>query len=662
MENIKQQAINSLRILTLDAVEKAKSGHPGLPFGQAPTTYELWAHHMQHNPKNPNWINRDRFILSAGHGSMLLYSLLHLFEYGLDIEEIKNFRQWGSKTAGHPEAGHTVGVEVTTGPLGAGVSMAVGEALAQAHLAAKFNQPGYEIINHYTYALVGEGCLMEGVAAEALSLAGTLNLDKLIVLYDSNKITIEGHTDIAFRENIHQRMKSYGFNTFVVEDGNNLEEIGKAIEAAKADHSAPSFVEIKTVIGYGMPTQGTSKAHSDAMGAEKAAQTRVNLGWDNTNLFEIPQEVYDHYHQLVLNLEQQEVAWNELKAKYDQQYPQLAAKLAQFYADPSKVVKELMDDEEFWKLGGDKPQATRNVSGLVINYVKDKFENMIGGSADLAPSNKTYMNEAGDFSAEDRTGRNLHFGVRENGMAAVANGIAAHGGFKTYVATFFSFADYMKPMMRLSSLMNQPVVYVLTHDSIGVGEDGPTHQPIEQLSMLRAQPNMHVFRPADSRETVAAWLSALSQTKTPTALALSRQNLEPLALSGKEALKGGYLVVKNADTPDVVLMASGSEVKVMVDAAQALLDQGVKANVLSMPCLELFDEQSAEYKESVLPKSVKVRVAMEAGATMAWYRYVGLDGAVLGLDHFGASSPADRLFVEFGLTSERVVKVVKELL
>lgn len=660
-QTVEQKTINSIRILSLDAVETAKSGHPGLPFGAAPTAYALFSQLLKHNPKNPDWHNRDRFVLSAGHGSMLYYSLLHLFEYGLDLEELKRFRQWNSKTPGHPENTHTKGIEVTTGPLGAGVSMAVGLAMAEAHLAARFNKDGYNVVDHHTYALVGEGCLMEGVSAEALSLAGTLNLDKLIVLYDSNKITIEGHTDIAFREDIHGRMKSYGFNTFVVEDGNNVEEILSVISKAKADTSAPSFVEIKTVIGYGMPTQGTSKAHSDPMGQEKANQTRENLGWDNFNLFEVPAEVYSHTHSIVETLGEEEAKWNELFKSYQTAYPELAQEYTSFFSEQKELVNGLLEDEALWSLGRDKAQASRNISGLVLNHLKDTFGNLFGGSADLAPSNKTALEGKGDFSAEDYTGRNIHFGVRENGMAAIANGIAAHKGLRPYVATFFAFADYMKPMMRLSSIMQVPVIYVLTHDSIGVGEDGPTHQPIEQLTMLRAQPNMHVFRPADATETVAAWVSALSQTQTPTTLALTRQNLPVLENSSKEALKGGYVIEKASDTPKAILLASGSEVSVVVEAAKELNDLGIETNVVSMPCFELFEKQSKEYKESVLPSEVRLRVALEAGATLSFDRYVGLDGAVIGLDHYGASAPADILFKEFGLTKEAVVNKVKEL-
>ena len=659
MTTMKQKAINSLRILALDAIETAKSGHPGLPFSGAPMAYELFSHHLKHSPSHPEWINRDRFVLSAGHGSMLMYSLLHLFGYGLELDELKQFRQLHSKTPGHPEYGHTVGVETTTGPLGAGVATAVGMAMAEAYLAKKFNKENIELIDHHTYSLVGDGCLMEGVSAEALSLAGTLNLHKFIVLYESNNITIEGNTDIAFRENVQARMKAYGFNTWTVEDGNDLEAICKALSEAKADTSAPSFIEVKTIIGYGMPTQGTSKAHSDPMGAEKALQTRRNLSWDNETLFEVDQDVYDHYAALKQQLDQNYTDWIELLKQYEQQYPQDKVLLDQFYNEA--IADQLIDDQDFWAIGKDQKMATRVASHKVLNYVKDKVVNLIGGSADLAPSNKTYLDGEGDFTTDDHGGRNLHFGVRENGMGAIMNGLAVHGGLRVYGATFFVFTDYLKPMMRLASLMNLPVTYVMTHDSIGVGEDGPTHQPIEQLSMFRAQPNTVVYRPADITETIAGWYVALTSRTTPTVLALSRQDLPALPGSSKEALKGGYVVSKLSDQPQGVLLASGSEVELAIKAQEALQQEGVLVNVVSMPSMELFLQQPKEYQCSVLPCSVKKRVAIEAGATQSWYQFVGLDGAVIGLDRFGASGPANQVFAELGFTVENVVETFKNL-
>lgn len=654
---IQQKAINSIRVLSVDAVEKAKSGHPGLPLGAAPMAYELFSNHMRHNPNNPNWNNRDRFVLSAGHGSMLMYSMLHLFGYGLTLDDLKEFRQWNSKTPGHPEYGHTVGIETTTGPLGAGVATAVGMAMAEAHLAATFNKEGFPVVDHYSYALVGDGCLMEGVASEAMSLAGSIGLDKLIVLYDSNKITIEGSTDIAFRENVRQRMEAYGYQTLVVEDGNNLEAIAKAIEEAKANKDKPSFIEIKTVIGYGTPLAGTSKAHSDPMGEEKVKAFRETIGWESFEPFEIDDEVYHHFDDMKPKFQRYEDQWDELFANYRQAYPELAKQYEIYHSKELPV--DLVNDEAFWNYG-DKPQATRNVSGVILNYLKNKIPNLFGGSADLAPSNKTEMTDMGWFSKENYRGKNIHFGVRENGMAAITNGIVLHGGLRGYCATFFVFTDYMKPMMRLASLMEIPTVFVMTHDSIGVGEDGPTHEPIEQLSMLRAQPNMTVFRPADAKETAAGWLVALTQPKTPITLALSRQNLEQLDGSGPIAMKGGY-VLKEHEKAQGILMASGSEVGLAIHTAKLLEEEGILVNVVSMPSLELFDSQPSDYKTKVLPKHLKKRLAIEAGATQSWYKYVGLDGKVFGIDRFGASAPGDRIFEEYGFTTENLAEIFKSL-
>lgn len=658
MEQIVNKAINSIRILSLDAVEQAKSGHPGLPLGAAPMAYELWAHHLKHNPRNANFRNRDRFVLSAGHGSMLLYSLLHLYGYNLSLDELKNFRQWDSLTPGHPEYRHTEGIETTTGPLGAGVSTAVGMAVAEAHLAAVFNRENYPIVDHYTYALVSDGDLMEGVSAEALSFAGTQKLNKLILLFDSNKITIEGSTDLAFQENVTKRMEAYGFKTLVVNDGNDLNAISDAINQAKENHEGPTFIEIKTQIGYGSPLVGTNKAHSDPMGAEKVAQTRETLGWENSNPFEVDQDVYDHFHTLALNGQRHEQKWNELFTAYKKEYPELAEKFERFYSDELPV--DFYNDDEYWN-HGDAAQATRNISGKVLNYVADKIENLIGGSADLAPSNKTNLDKYQSFNPETRDGRNLHFGVREHGMAAIANGMTLHGGLKAYCATFFVFTDFMKPMMRLASLMRIPTTFVMTHDSIGVGEDGPTHQPIEQLSMLRAQPNMIVYRPADATETAAGWLVALTSKETPVTFALSRQNLDQLPGSSKDAMKGGYIVSRAEGDVQGLLIATGSEVSLAIEAQKLLAEEGVHVNVVSMPSQELFDQQDEAYRESVLPKELRKRVAVEAGSTQSWFKYVGLDGDVIGMESFGASAPASRVFKEFGFTAENIVSRFKKL-
>ncbi len=659
MNAIENLAVNSIRILSADAIQKANSGHPGLPLGCAAAAYELWAHHMNHNPANPSWANRDRFILSGGHGSMLLYSLLHLFGYGLTKEDLMNFRQLGSLTPGHPEYGHTVGVEATTGPLGAGMGMAVGMAIAEKHLASVFNKENYPVVDHYTFVLGGDGCMMEGISSEAFSLAGTLGLGKLIVLYDSNQISIEGSTDIAFRENVQERMKAFGFQTITVEDGNNISAIGMAIEAAKAETERPSFITIKTQIGYGCPAkQGKASAHGEPLGEENVKALRENLGWPYEEPFFVPQEVYEHYSRLAEEKAEAEAAWNVMFAAYCGEYPEMEALWDQYHSAPEK--EELLNDASLW-MPNEKAEATRSLSGKMINLLKDKLPNLIGGSADLAPSNKTAMKDAGDFSAEDPSGRNLHFGVRELAMAAIGNGIMLHGGLRAYVATFFVFSDYVKPMARLSALMGMPLTYVLTHDSIGVGEDGPTHEPIEQLAMLRAMPNFHVFRPCDATETSAAWLAAVTSEKTPTALVLSRQNLNPIPGSSKEALKGGYVIDDCEGTPEAILIASGSEVDLAVKAKAELAAEGMKVRVVSMPCMDVFEEQSDEYKESVLPKAVRKRVAIEALSGFGWGKYVGLDGGYVTMNGFGASGPAGKLFEKFGFTVENVVKTVKAL-
>ncbi len=659
MNAIDNLAVNSIRVLSADAIQKANSGHPGLPLGSAPAAYELWANHMNHNPANPSWVNRDRFILSGGHGSMLLYSLLHLFGYGLRKEDIMNFRQVGSLTPGHPEYGHTVGVEATTGPLGAGMGMAVGMALAEKHLASIFNKDNYPVVDHHTYVLGGDGCMMEGISSEAFSLAGTWGLGKLIVLYDSNKISIEGSTDIAFRENVEERMRAFGFQTITVEDGTNTDAIGLAIEAAKAETERPSFITIKTEIGYGCPAkQGKASAHGEPLGADNVKAMRENLNWPYEEPFFVPEEVYEHFAGLAREKADVEAAWSVMFAAYCEEYPEMEALWEKYHAGVDE--EALLNNETFW-LGKEKPEATRSLSGKMLGLLKDEMPNLIGGSADLGPSNKTEMKGAGDFSAETPEGRNLHFGVRELAMAAIGNGIMLHGGLRAYVATFFVFSDYVKPMARLSALMNIPLTYVFTHDSIGVGEDGPTHEPIEQLAMLRAMPNLRVFRPCDATETSAAWLTAAASKKNPTALVLTRQNLNPVAGSSKEALKGGYVIDDCDGTPEVILIASGSEVDLAVKAKAELETEGRKVRVVSMPCMELFEEQSAEYRESVLPKAVRKRVVVEALSDFGWGKYVGLDGAYVTMKGFGASGPAGKLFEKFGFTVENVVNTVKVL-
>ncbi|AQR94856.1 transketolase [Clostridium saccharoperbutylacetonicum] len=653
-------SINAIRVLSADAIEKSKSGHPGLPLGSATMAFTLWTK-MNHNGKNPEWDNRDRFVLSAGHGSMLEYSLLHLFGYGLTVEDLKNFRQVGSLTPGHPEYGHTKGVEITTGPLGQGICNAVGMAIAEAHLAEKFNKPEYSIVDHHTYAIVGDGCLMEGISGEASSLAGTLELGKLIVLYDSNNISIEGNTDIAFREDTAKRYEAYGWQVLKVADGNDIDAIEKAIAEAKAETKKPSMIIVKNQIGFGCPAkQGKASAHGEPLGADNIKAMKENLGWKAEPAFYVPDEVYTNMNEHIAKGEKTEIAWKELFKAYSAAYPELAAEYTKWMS--GEIDKDaLLNNEELWSF--DKEMATRESSGIMINRLAKLIPNFIGGSADLAPSNKTHMNDRGDFSAEDRSGSNLHFGVREHAMAAIANGMYAHGGLKVFCATFFVFSDYMKGAMRLSSLMKLPVTYVLTHDSIGVGEDGPTHEPIEHLAALRSMPNMTVFRPADSKETAAAWYYAVTNGATPTSLVLTRQKLPLYDGCPKRALKGGYILKDSKkETPDVLLMASGSEVELIFKAADELSAKGIDARVISMPSFELFDVQDEAYKELVMPKAVRARLAVEALTSFGWHKYVGLDGDVVSLDTFGASGNADALFKMFGFTVENVVDKAMEII
>lgn len=661
MNNIDGKCVNAIRVLSADAIQKAKSGHPGMVLGAAPVAYELWAHHMNHNPKNPQWANRDRFILSAGHGSAMLYSLLHFFGYGLTLDDMKNFRQYGSPTAGHPEHGITAGVEATTGPLGSGIGMGVGIAMAEAHLAATFNKPGFPIVDHYTFVLCGDGCLMEGISSEALSLAGTFGLGKLIVLYDSNRITIEGSTDITFTEDVRQRVAAFGFQTLTVEDGNNLAEIGAAIEEAKADKTRPSFITVKTHIGYGSPKQDSASSHGEPLGEENVIALKKNLGWDKPEeTFNIPADVYEYYGKLAETCAAAQAQWDKLFADYAEKFP-ADKKLWDEYHAPADVEK--LFSEEIFKHVDDKPQATRASSGVILNRLKDLVPNLIGGSADLGPSNKTIMKGAGDFAKDNYGGRNLHFGVREMAMAAITNGLILHGGLHAYCATFFVFVDYMKPMMRLASLMKLPVTYIFTHDSIGVGEDGPTHQPIEQLAMLRAQPNLNVFRAADAVETAAGWYIAATAKETPTALILTRQNLPTIKGSdATAALKGGYVISEAAGTCAGILIATGSEVATALDAQALLAEENIFVRVVSIPCQEIFEQQSDEYKESVLPKAIRARVAVEAGNNYGWGSYVGLDGATVTKNDFGSSAPAAVLFEKFGFTKENVARVMKSVI
>ncbi len=656
MSDIHEQTINTIRILSADMVQKAKSGHPGAPMGMAPLAYALYQHTLKANPRDAKWADRDRFVLSSGHASALLYSLLHLYGYGLTMDDLKQFRQWGSLTPGHPEYNHTAGVETTTGPLGQGVANAVGFAIAETMLAAHFNREGFPVVDHRTYAVCGDGCMMEGISSEAASLAGTLKLDKLTLLYDDNEISIEGNTDIAFREDVGARFLAYGWDVIRVKDGNDWTQVCAALEQAKTTDK-PTLIICPTVIGYGCDAKaGTPSAHGEPLGEENVLSAARKLGMPETP-FTVDPQVYAHCGEAAARGAAAEEAWQAMMQRYRAAYPALADEFDAWMA--GLPAQHAFDDEQIWAFEG--KMATRATSGEMINRLAKVMPNLVGGSADLAPSNKTNIKNGGDYSAENRAGRNLHFGVREHAMAAICNAMALHGGLQVFCGTFFVFSDYMKHAMRLSAIMKLPLTYVLTHDSIGVGEDGLTHEPIEQLAGLRAIPDLLVFRPADGKETAAGWYAAL-HCGLPTALVLTRQNLPQYEDSGKDALRGGYILSDSVKaTPDVILMASGSEVEQVMAAQTALREKGIDARVVSMPCMELFDRQDAEYRANVLPDGVRARVAMEAGATMPWYKYVGLDGEVLGIDHYGASAPAARLFEEFGFTAEAVVAAAQRV-
>ena len=652
-------SVNTIRAISADAVQKANSGHPGLPLGAAPMAYALWTN-MRHSGKNPQWHDRDRFVLSAGHGSMLVYSLLHLFGYEVSLEDIKDFRQLGSITPGHPEYGHTKGIETTTGPLGQGVANAVGMAIAESFMADKFNRPGFEISDHYTFVIAGDGCLMEGISSEASSLAGTLGLGKLIMLYDSNRISIEGSTDLAFTEDVAARYRAYGWHVDDVSDGNDLNAIAAAIESAKKESEKPSLIIVRTEIGYGCPAkQGSASAHGEPLGTDNVRALKENLGLDPDSHFNIPEQVYEHMKIWIEKGMKAESDWNNLLESYSAAYPDLFNEYIKWHErDISETLKDLLIPE-----GYDKPVSTREASGSILNRLSATVGNLIGGSADLAPSNKTFMKNMGEFSASSRSGRNLHFGVREHAMASVTNGIYLHGGLRPYCGTFLVFSDYMKGAMRLSAIMGIPVTYVLTHDSIGVGEDGPTHQPVEHLSSLRSIPNMTVFRPADAKETAAGWYHALTCKDSPTSLVLTRQNLPVFKESSDEALKGGY-VMRDSDKekPDIILMASGSEVELIYSAYDSLRELGIDPRVVSIPSFELFDAQEDEYREKVLPSDVRRRIAVEASNSAEWYKYIGLDGKFIKMEGFGASGKAPDLFRHFGFTVENVVEVAVRMI
>ena len=652
---------NTIRGLSVDGVAAANSGHPGMPLGMADVCAVLWSEHMNFNPKNPKWLNRDRFILSAGHGSMLIYSLLHLYGYDLSMDDLKAFRQWGSKTPGHPENFVTAGVETTTGPLGQGVANAVGFALAEASLAARYNREGSEIIDHYTYVVAGDGCLQEGISHEACSFAGHNKLGKLIMLYDSNNITIDGPTHISFTEDTRKRFEAYGWQVLEI-DGHDYDQINSAIAEAKKEKSKPSIIICKTIIGFGSPNRaGTSKAHGEPFPAEEIELMKEKLGLPKDKSFFVPDEISDLRAKTQEKGENLENKWNELWENYKNKNQEAAKELEN--SIKGEISKEALDIPLF---GSEKAIATRSASGTVLNHIAKYIPQLMGGSADLTPSNNTLPAGEESFSPENPKGRYIRYGVREHGMAAIMNGMALHGGVLPYSGTFFVFSDYMRPAMRMSALMEQQVVYVLTHDSIGLGEDGPTHQPEAHLWAYRTIPNMTVIRPMDANETAEAWKSALKNKKGPTCLVLTRQNLPVYDRAGlgwaksEEAQKGGYVLCEDKDF-EAIIIATGSEVELAVEAKTKLNEQGVKVRIVSMPSTNIFDEQPQEYKESVLPKNILKRVAVEAGVTLGWYKYVGLEGRVIGLDRFGASAPYKTLYKEFGITTEAIVEAVNSL-
>ncbi|MBW7476560.1 transketolase [Paenibacillus oenotherae] len=667
-KSIDQLSIDTIRTLAIDAIEKANSGHPGMPMGAAPMGYQLFAKNMNHNPSNPSWINRDRFVLSAGHGSMLLYSLLHLSGYDLPLEEIKNFRQWGSKTPGHPEFGHTAGVDATTGPLGQGVAMAVGMALAETQLGATYNKEGFNVVDHFTYAICGDGDLMEGVASEAASLAAHLKLGKLVVLYDSNDISLDGELNLSFSENVQGRFEAYGWQVIRVEDGNDLNALAAAVAAAQAEAGKPTLIEVKTVIGYGSPNKGGKGGHAgphgSPLGAEETKLTKQFYAWSEEEAFHVPAEVRSHFAEVKANGEKANAAWDKLFASYKAAHPELAA---QFETAISGKLPQGWDKDLPFYSNEDKAVSTRVASGNALNGLAKNVPNLVGGSADLESSTMTHLKGLPVYKAGNYDGRNIYFGVREFAMAAAMNGIGLHGGLKVYGATFFVFTDYLRPAVRLSALMKLPVVYVLTHDSIAVGEDGPTHEPIEQLASLRIIPDLTVIRPADANETSAAWAYALEDGSKPVALVLTRQNLPILKdtnVNAREGITKGAYVVSDAANgkPQAQIIATGSEVQLAVAAQQALAAEGIEVRVISMPSWDLFEQQPQSYKDSVLLPEVKARLAIEMASPFGWERYVGDKGAVLGINTFGASAPGNKVIEEYGFTVENVVSKVKALL
>jgi transketolase len=661
LARLRRLSADTIRGLAMDAVQKANSGHPGMPMGMADAAVVLWTHFLKHNPSDPRWADRDRFVLSAGHGSMLLYSLLHLTGYDLPLSQLRDFRQWGSQTPGHPEHGLTPGVETTTGPLGQGISNAVGMAIAERWLGARFNRPGFEIVNHYTYVIASDGDLMEGVSHESCSLAGHLGLGKLVVLYDDNGISIDGSTSLAFTEDVLARFEAYGWHTQRI-DGHDSMAVEKAVAGARAEADRPSLIACKTHIGFGSPNrQDSHKAHGEPLGADEVRLTKANLGWPLEEPFFVPEEVREFMQQSAAWGTAQQEEWEETFASYGRAYPESSA------AFDCAMRGDLTDgwDSNLPAFTGPGSIATRAASGAVLDAIAPQVPMLLGGSADLTPSNNTLPKGTCDVTREDFTGRYLHFGVREHAMGSILNGLALHGGVRPYGGTFLIFSDYMRPAVRLAALMGLPVIFVFTHDSIGLGEDGPTHQPVEQLSSLRLIPNLAVFRPADAGETVEAWRFALARRRGPTALVLTRQALPVIGrvchAPAEEAARGAY-ILRGVDDPEVILLATGSEVHLALAAQEILAAQKVRVRVVSMPCWELFEEQPNEYREAVLPSAVRARVAVEAGATLAWGRYVGLDGEIVGLDRFGASAPQAVLYREFGITAQAVAEAARRVL
>ncbi|MFF2089230.1 transketolase [Paenibacillus sp. NPDC058174] len=658
-QTIDQLAIDTIRTLSIDSINAANSGHPGLPMGAAPMAYALWSQILNHNPGHSTWFNRDRFVLSAGHGSALLYSLLHLSGYQVSLDDLKQFRKLNSKTPGHPEYGHTDGVDATTGPLGQGLAMAVGMAMAEAHLASKYNQDGFPVVDHYTYALVGDGCLMEGISYEAMSMAGHMKLGKLVVLYDSNDISLDGDLNLSFGENIQKRAESANWHYLRVEDGNDVAQIAKAIAAAKQHDSQPTLIEVRTIIGYGSKAAGTNKVHGNPLGKEEAKATKEVYGWNYEEEFYVPDEVKAHFEQLKQNGAAKEEEWNGLLAAYAAQYPAQGEEFKQVIDGTVSI-----DAADILTFDSSKSISTRVASGDAINHYVKTVPSIFGGSADLSHSTMTDIKGESTFAVESYSGRNVYFGVREHAMGAAGNGMALHGGVKPFVSTFFVFSDYLRPSIRLAALQKLPVTYVFTHDSIAVGEDGPTHEPVEHLAALRTIPGLTVIRPTDANETASAWAYALQQKEGPVALVLSRQNLpiyEETKGNVDAVAKGAYILTETNDKPDLILIGTGSEVSLAVSAKAVLEQENLSVRVVAMPSRERFDRQDDAYKQSVLPNSVTKRIAIEAGISLGWDRYTGPSGKVLSIDTFGASGPGNQVLDYFGFSTENVVRLAKEL-